>query len=344
MNFPAVRLILRATIASAFVLASGCTPQPEPGPADAIPLPAGAIASAWADASADSTPAEPPKPRRTILEDVEVLVNIPSGRLELIQGGRVVESYPVSVGSARYATPVGDYLIATVIWNPWWHPPKSAWARNSKPTPPGPDNPMGRVKLNMDGLLYIHGTTKEGRLGEPASHGCVRMSNRDAIDLAKRLRRLTDPGISDEALDLLAADDRKTRHTVMPRSVRMRVTYQVASVRDDRLEVYPDVYRRLGGRYDAQVRAALAAEGFDTTQLSAGAMARLRASARSDETFALADLPSLRALRPAPATEPATPALPAPEIRLLGTVVPAAAAADDASPADASTPGEGEAR
>jgi len=31
--------------------------------------------------------------------------------------------------------------------------------------------------------IYIHGTDEEGRLGSPASHGCIRMSNRDVIDL-----------------------------------------------------------------------------------------------------------------------------------------------------------------
>ncbi len=31
--------------------------------------------------------------------------------------------------------------------------------------------------------IYIHGTDEEGRLGSPASHGCIRMNNQDVIDL-----------------------------------------------------------------------------------------------------------------------------------------------------------------
>jgi lipoprotein-anchoring transpeptidase ErfK/SrfK len=31
--------------------------------------------------------------------------------------------------------------------------------------------------------IYIHGTSEEGRLGVPASHGCIRMKNKDVIDL-----------------------------------------------------------------------------------------------------------------------------------------------------------------
>ena len=35
--------------------------------------------------------------------------------------------------------------------------------------------------------IYIHGTSEEGRLGTPASHGCIRMKNKDVIDLYKRV-------------------------------------------------------------------------------------------------------------------------------------------------------------
>lgn len=35
--------------------------------------------------------------------------------------------------------------------------------------------------------IYIHGTDEEGRLGTPASHGCIRMSNRDVVDLYSRV-------------------------------------------------------------------------------------------------------------------------------------------------------------
>jgi len=31
--------------------------------------------------------------------------------------------------------------------------------------------------------IYIHGTSEEGRLGTPVSHGCIRMKNKDVIDL-----------------------------------------------------------------------------------------------------------------------------------------------------------------
>ena len=41
----------------------------------------------------------------------------------------------------------GDFSVRRVIWNPRWVPPNSKWARGKKPMGPGPDNPMGRVKI-----------------------------------------------------------------------------------------------------------------------------------------------------------------------------------------------------
>jgi len=35
--------------------------------------------------------------------------------------------------------------------------------------------------------IYIHGTSEEGRLGGASSHGCIRMKNKDIIDLYKKI-------------------------------------------------------------------------------------------------------------------------------------------------------------
>jgi hypothetical protein len=302
----------------------------------------GGSAEAFTDAARPATrharaaKAPAPRPKRAIVPGAEVVVNIPAGRLELRDGGRVVKSYAVSVGQARHSTPVGTYLLATVIWNPWWNPPpESEWAKDRKVTPPGPGNPMGRVKLNIDELYYIHGTTAEGRLGAPASHGCIRMANRDVVDLARRLYRISDPHITDARLAALSADDRRTRESVLARSVRLRVTYSVARVSGDTLRVLPDVYGKLGPGYADQVRSTLAAAGY-TQPLTPEATARLLQSAGgSGGAFALADLATLHP-RPAPLR------IAQPEVRLLGTPAPgtasAAATPADTAPARAQAP------
>jgi len=192
----------------------------------------------------------------------------------------------------------------------------------------------------MDELIYIHGTTSEGRLGAPASHGCIRMANADVVDLARRLNRLTTPAVTDAELDRLSAADRKTREIVMASSVRMRVTYKVALVRDGELRVYPDVYGRFSGGLGAQVRRELAQNGIDATRITPGGMARIRAgaSSRGGASFALADLASLRAPErpaPTPTVEPGVelagvPVLPVEPARADSVAAPEPVAAEAA--------------
>ena len=109
--------------------------------------------------------------------------------LSVVQGGEVVETYPVAIGKPSYPTPKGSFSVRRIIWNPRWVPPDSKWAKNKKPTPPGhPNNPMGKVKIFFsEPDYYIHGTKLVDSLGEAESHGCLRMRNSDVIALAERV-------------------------------------------------------------------------------------------------------------------------------------------------------------
>lgn len=78
-----------------------------------------------------------------------------------IATGTIVESIPES-------RPAGDDLITTRI----------LWLEGLEPglnQGPGIDS-HGRY-------IYIHGTPEEGRLGQPVSQGCIRMANRDVVEL-----------------------------------------------------------------------------------------------------------------------------------------------------------------
>ena len=116
----------------------------------------------------------------------EVVINVPAGELTLLQGGQAVATYPVTVGTPSYPTPMGEFTLQRAIWNPWWRPPNRGWTRGRGPQAPGPNNAMGRVKIYFKPLYFLHGTAETEDLGEPASHGCVRLSNDDIIDLARR--------------------------------------------------------------------------------------------------------------------------------------------------------------
>jgi murein L,D-transpeptidase YcbB/YkuD len=123
---------------------------------------------------------------RAAVRKLAVGVDLSRGELQVRIDGRITARYPVSVGKADYRTPVGSYRLSKVIWNPSWVPPDGKWAENAEPKGPRePGNPMGRVKIFFAPELYIHGTPATGTLGEPVSHGCIRLSNRDAMRLAR---------------------------------------------------------------------------------------------------------------------------------------------------------------
>jgi murein L,D-transpeptidase YcbB/YkuD len=121
---------------------------------------------------------------------------------------------------------------------------------------------MGRVKLNFAPLLYVHGTFERDLLGDPASHGCVRLMNDDLIELTRLVHQHLTPDLPPATLDELAASPSLTRTIQLPRSVPFEVVYSVADVRGDFLHIYPDVYLR-GGDYRKDVAAALQRDGID---------------------------------------------------------------------------------
>jgi hypothetical protein len=118
----------------------------------------------------------------------------------------------------------------------------------------------------------------------------------------------------------------------------MRVTYQVARLRGDRLHVYPNVYGR-DVAFAAAVKRELARAGVDTAQVPSLAMARLRqGAARGGASFALADIPHLRPEPPRPAAESGPALLGTPTVgaatELANNSQPTNAAEEPAAPAD----------
>ena len=130
-------------------------------------------------------------------------VSIGDQRLTLNEDERPIRTYPVStsrfgVGTEKgsFKTPTGRFRVAQKIGGGM---PGSTVFVGRVPLgadevpPPTDDLVMSRI-LWLDGLdehnantrdrfIYIHGTTHEDKIGEAASHGCVRMRNKDVIEL-----------------------------------------------------------------------------------------------------------------------------------------------------------------
>lgn len=206
-------------------------------------------------------------------------LNVPAFRLDVFRDTHRVRSYTVAVGLPDDQTPRGDFEISEVEWNPWWIPPKSDWAKNEKPEPPGPTNRVGRVKLRFLPLYLVHGTPFTETLGAARSRGCVRLSNRDAVDLALLVHEFASPELSDARLASVAAD---TATVLIPlaQPVSFAVRYELVEVFGDSAVFYPDVYEIGWPVVRKSVFTRLARARVDTSALDEVAIQALTARAR----------------------------------------------------------------
>jgi len=104
--------------------------------------------------------------------------------------GKVYAQFPVSSGSKHDPLPIGKWKILGISREPTFHyNPKLFWDASKKESkallPPGPNNPVGRVWIDISKPHYgLHGTPEPGHVGKTESHGCVRMTNWDALQVA----------------------------------------------------------------------------------------------------------------------------------------------------------------
>lgn len=90
----------------------------------------------------------------------------------------------VASGSYDHPTPTGEFVVWEKVTEPTWLPPKSDWAKDAEPIPPGPDNPLGTRWIGFDwGGVGIHGTNAPWTVGSAASHGCLRMVTAEVEEL-----------------------------------------------------------------------------------------------------------------------------------------------------------------
>ncbi len=103
----------------------------------------------------------------------EILVSIPDRKLAILEDEHPTRIFPVAVGASNSPSPTGDFHIVNRVSNPTYYHPEVV-------IPPGRNNPIGTrwIGLNVKGY-GIHGTNDPSSVGKAASHGCIRMRNRD---------------------------------------------------------------------------------------------------------------------------------------------------------------------
>jgi lipoprotein-anchoring transpeptidase ErfK/SrfK len=111
-------------------------------------------------------------------------------QLRLYKDLKLAKTYTVAFGAAGFDTPAGLYNIQNKAVDPAWSVPNSDWAGNLAGTvvPGGtPENPLKARWLGIFDGAGIHGTDDIASLGSAASHGCIRMSIPDVIDVYDRV-------------------------------------------------------------------------------------------------------------------------------------------------------------
>lgn len=139
--------------------------------------------------------------------EFEIHVSVAEQTLHLLLNGERVKSWPVSTSKfglgtepGSFRTPCGRFRVAEKHGDGL-----AEWAvlKSRKPTgelarPGGDDDQVLTRILWLEGIepdnantkdryIYIHGTNQEDAIGQPASHGCIRLRNSDVVDLYDRV-------------------------------------------------------------------------------------------------------------------------------------------------------------
>jgi lipoprotein-anchoring transpeptidase ErfK/SrfK len=133
---------------------------------------------------------------RAKIDKIEVDKKQKSVRV-LASDGKLIAFYPASIGSEEKPAPSGTLKVVHVAQHPTYtyNPAfrfKGVNADKELKIAPGPNNPVGLAWIALDMKTYgIHGTADPEKVGKVASHGCVRLTNWDALALAHMVRRGT---------------------------------------------------------------------------------------------------------------------------------------------------------
>jgi lipoprotein-anchoring transpeptidase ErfK/SrfK len=107
---------------------------------------------------------------------------------------KMLAYYPASIGSEHDPLPAAEWKILGKRFNPPFHyNPELFWDAEGTDTKatisPGPNNPVGVVWISLSKEHYgIHGTPEPSSIGRTQSHGCIRLTNWDAAELATMVR------------------------------------------------------------------------------------------------------------------------------------------------------------
>lgn len=108
----------------------------------------------------------------------------------VLPGARAIE-YGVGVGRQGFTWSGVKNVSMKREWPDWRPPPQMLKRRPDLPRymPGGMDNPLGARALYLGSSQYrIHGSNEPDTIGAAVSSGCIRMTNKDVVDLYSRVK------------------------------------------------------------------------------------------------------------------------------------------------------------
>ena len=114
--------------------------------------------------------------------------------LTVLENDKAIAAYPVTIGSAQTASPIGEWHVRGISKLPRFRWDEAMLKHGQRSSdfymlPPGPRSPVGVlwIALNKKGI-GIHGTSTPESIGHSSSHGCIRLANWDVVRLAERVK------------------------------------------------------------------------------------------------------------------------------------------------------------
>jgi lipoprotein-anchoring transpeptidase ErfK/SrfK len=126
-------------------------------------------------------------------EQFQIRISVADKILELEQSGKLVGSYPITPGSDSLPAPKGEWFVKGIVWMPTFRWDEAMLQHGERSShayelPPGPNSPVGIVWMDLNHKgSGIHGTEAPETIGYTTSHGCIRLSNWNALDLGRKV-------------------------------------------------------------------------------------------------------------------------------------------------------------
>lgn len=147
-----------------------------------------AMAMLWAGPASQTHAKEIVKLESSKYPMGSIVIDTSERRLYYSLGNGQAIKYKVAVGKPRFQW-FGTTFVEKKKKDPGWYPTlRMRRAGAPRYVPPGPRNPLGIRAIYLGWSEYrIHGTNAPGSIGRAASSGCIRMLNKDVVDLFERV-------------------------------------------------------------------------------------------------------------------------------------------------------------